>query len=99
MVLWFVFFFFSSRRRHTRWNCDWCSDVCSSDLRLLDSKVRQSNVVARYGGDEFVILMPETGVEQAQILSERLRLWIRTDTMLNEHHITGSFGVASFPVH
>src|SRR6267143_4852783 len=28
----YVFFFFSSRRRHTRWNCDWSSDVCSSDL-------------------------------------------------------------------
>src|SRR6266568_3944356 len=27
-----IFFFFSSRRRHTRWNCDWSSDVCSSDL-------------------------------------------------------------------
>src|SRR6266481_8350965 len=26
------YFFFSSRRRHTRWNCDWSSDVCSSDL-------------------------------------------------------------------
>src|SRR6266481_6834971 len=25
-------FLFSSRRRHTRWNCDWSSDVCSSDL-------------------------------------------------------------------
>src|SRR6266481_6877369 len=28
-------FFFSSRRRHTRWNCDWSSDVCSSDLAGL----------------------------------------------------------------
>src|SRR5205085_5610250 len=27
------FFFFSSRRRHTRFDCDWSSDVCSSDLR------------------------------------------------------------------
>src|SRR5882762_5307554 len=26
------FFFFSSRRRHTRFKCDWSSDVCSSDL-------------------------------------------------------------------
>src|SRR2546430_4724107 len=26
------FFFFSSRRRHTRFDCDWSSDVCSSDL-------------------------------------------------------------------
>src|SRR2546430_5447949 len=30
----FVFFFFSSRRRHTRFDCDWSSDVCSSDLTL-----------------------------------------------------------------
>src|SRR2546427_9023380 len=29
----FLFFFFSSRRRHTRFDCDWSSDVCSSDLR------------------------------------------------------------------
>src|SRR5438309_642583 len=29
-----LFFFFSSRRRHTRWNCDWSSDVCSSDLQV-----------------------------------------------------------------
>src|SRR5688572_30184339 len=28
----FYFFFFSSRRRHTRFDCDWSSDVCSSDL-------------------------------------------------------------------
>src|SRR3989338_11665924 len=31
--------FFSSRRRHTRWNCDWSSDVCSSDLRLKRLKL------------------------------------------------------------
>src|SRR5260370_793410 len=31
----FIFFFFSSRRRHTRFKCDWSSDVCSSDLATL----------------------------------------------------------------
>src|SRR3712207_1663645 len=31
-----IFFFFSSRRRHTRYWRDWSSDVCSSDLRLTD---------------------------------------------------------------
>src|SRR5688572_32708419 len=30
-----VYFFFSSRRRHTRFDCDWSSDVCSSDLVYL----------------------------------------------------------------
>src|SRR2546430_4459278 len=32
MCLLLLFFFFSSRRRHTRFDCDWSSDVCSSDL-------------------------------------------------------------------
>src|SRR2546427_3121588 len=31
------FFFFSSRRRHTRFDCDWSSDVCSSDLTEMDT--------------------------------------------------------------
>src|SRR5882762_7388805 len=33
-----VGFFFSSRRRHTRFKCDWSSDVCSSDLVYLNSR-------------------------------------------------------------
>src|SRR5689334_23713796 len=33
------YFFFSSRRRHTRWNCDWSSDVCSSDLEVVAERV------------------------------------------------------------
>src|SRR3989338_11080593 len=35
----FVCFFFSSRRRHTRWNCDWSSDVCSSDLQKYSDHI------------------------------------------------------------
>src|SRR2546430_7380369 len=34
----FIFFFFSSRRRHTRFDCDWSSDVCSSDLGMCASE-------------------------------------------------------------
>src|SRR5688572_22827950 len=33
--MFFFFFFFSSRRRHTRFDCDWSSDVCSSDLKAF----------------------------------------------------------------
>src|SRR6266481_3518164 len=33
--MFWVLFLFSSRRRHTRWNCDWSSDVCSSDLAAI----------------------------------------------------------------
>src|SRR5256886_8499754 len=35
LVLLVFFFFFSSRRRHTRFDCDWSSDVCSSDLKVI----------------------------------------------------------------
>src|SRR5688572_6442102 len=34
-----MFFFFSSRRRHTRFDCDWSSDVCSSDLRVVARQI------------------------------------------------------------
>src|SRR5256886_2057698 len=35
-------FFFSSRRRHTRFDCDWSSDVCSSDLTLLEKHAAEN---------------------------------------------------------
>src|SRR2546430_6601220 len=40
-----VFFFFSSRRRHTRFDCDWSSDVCSSDLLKFSSINNRSGTV------------------------------------------------------
>src|SRR2546430_17618055 len=41
-----VVFFFSSRRRHTRFDCDWSSDVCSSDLAIeLTSSINESNLL------------------------------------------------------
>src|SRR5262249_62344206 len=38
-----LFFFFSSRRRHTRLVSDWSSDVCSSDLQLAEVLVRRGD--------------------------------------------------------
>src|SRR5689334_24520868 len=38
ILVYVLLFFFSSRRRHTRWNCDWSSDVCSSDLATSDRR-------------------------------------------------------------
>jgi len=67
--------------------------------QILSENCRCSDVVARYGGDEFVILLPETNVEQARQLTGKLRAWISSDPLLHEKNVTGSFGVASFPVH
>src|SRR6476661_5667566 len=44
-----VFFFFSSRRRHTRFKCDWSSDVCSSDLPAEAEEWYRYWLDARFG--------------------------------------------------
>src|SRR6478736_8641554 len=48
-LLIFFFFFFSSRRRHTRFDCDWSSDVCSSDLvrGQVEGKWRDDQISTR----------------------------------------------------
>jgi len=73
--------------------------VLTAVAHLLNDCVRQSNVMARYGGDEFAILMPETRTEQAEVLAERLRARIEADRFLAAHGVTASFGIATFPVH
>jgi diguanylate cyclase (GGDEF)-like protein/putative nucleotidyltransferase with HDIG domain len=66
---------------------------------ILEQNCRRSDVVARYGGDEFVILMPETTIEQGRQIALKLRTWVAADTLLREKNITGSFGIACFPLH
>jgi diguanylate cyclase (GGDEF)-like protein len=73
--------------------------VLAAVATLLDARSRQSNVVARYGGDEFAILMPETNTEQAQALAERLRAALQEDQFLRAHGVTASIGIATFPNH
>ena len=51
-----LFFFFSSRRRHTRSLCDWSSDVCSSDLwfSVKELKVPMVNYLEMGGSNGFL---------------------------------------------
>src|SRR2546430_16499015 len=44
------FFFFSSRRRHTRFDCDWSSDVCSSDLAVMLAAPEHATALQTQGG-------------------------------------------------
>lgn len=53
---------------------------------ILETNCRRSDVVARYGGDEFVILMPETNMEHARQLSSKLRSCVAADSLLREKY-------------
>jgi diguanylate cyclase (GGDEF)-like protein/putative nucleotidyltransferase with HDIG domain len=66
---------------------------------ILETNCRRSDVVARYGGDEFVILMPETNMEHARQLATKLRGWVSADPLLREKNISASFGIACYPLH
>jgi len=65
--------------------------------RVLTQVTRSTDTVIRYGGEEFLIVMPQTGIEQSRVLCERLRkaveshTWYEVDPKL---HVTVSIGVA-----
>ena len=68
---------------------------------LLRSAVRETDYPARYGGDEFVVILPQTDGAAACILGEKLRRLIEEHTFLQEEGINArvgmSLGVASYP--
>ncbi|HBV87269.1 MAG TPA: hypothetical protein DEF42_11615 [Desulfosporosinus sp.] len=63
---------------------------------LVKQSVREVDVFARWGGEEFVILLPETNCQEASALAERLRKSIYNESMRNGMALTCSFGVTSF---
>ena len=62
----------------------------------VNSSVRESDTFARWGGDEFAILLPNTDLQRAEIMTERLRERIQNSTLGTLQGITCSFGVAEY---
>jgi diguanylate cyclase (GGDEF)-like protein len=70
---------------------------------ILAQAVRESDILARYGGDEFVVVLPETPPSGALVIAERIRRAIESHVFLRdaglEARISASFGIASYPDH
>jgi diguanylate cyclase (GGDEF)-like protein len=65
----------------------------------LKENVRESDMLARFGGEEFVVILPHTTQKDAMLVAEKLRLAIasRTIASMGDHKITISIGVATMP--
>src|SRR5258706_8454856 len=67
------------------------------------ANARKVDLTARYGGDEFVILLPDTSAEEALLLAERLHQAVSNEPVdlsnKNSVNLTVSIGVATYPTH
>lgn len=66
----------------------------------LSKSLRSFDIIGRYGGEEFFIMLPETGFETAMVIAERLRQCLDEREIQTESttiHVTASFGVAASP--
>jgi len=76
--------------------------VLTRTAKILTEGIRKSDLPARLGGEEFAILLPETGRDGAEELAEKLRTNLETKGVPapntnTEIHFTGSFGTATMP--
>lgn len=70
--------------------------VLQTVTRLVKENIRANDVVARWGGEEFMVLMPQSDVQAARNASEKLRLAIAGHRFDKVGNLTASFGVAAF---
>src|SRR6267142_4879919 len=83
----FIFFFFSSRRRHTRLTCDWSSDVCSSDLSAPVLGPEARRVFGTEGSCN-----PNSASDQAGLLYSKRVLLGRSDFVSGGRALEGCSG-------
>lgn len=69
--------------------------VIIDTVRIFRDAIRQTDVFARWGGEEFVLLLPNTDMQQAMELVERLRKLVAGYTFKVEQCVTCSFGLVS----
>ena len=62
---------------------------------IIRTGIRAMDVPCRYGGDEFAVILPDTGLKAAIRTAERIRQSLEADERTAGHGVTGSFGLAT----
>ncbi len=86
------------KRLNETYGHDRGDDALAAVGEMLVSSVRASDVAGRYGGEQFLVLLPDTGRDGALLLAEKLRRAVPQITVPGvERPMSASFGVASLP--
>lgn len=64
--------------------------------KILTICSRDTDIVARWGGEEFVLMLPQTNIEQAYLVAQKLRATIEKHKFDDVKHITCSIGISQF---
>ena len=71
-------------------------EVLKGLVELITNNLKRADIFARWGGEEFVILLPRTDLQSAVKLAESLRIKIEYETFATVGNITASFGVGEY---
>ena len=63
---------------------------------IVKKQIRKSDIAARFGGEEFMILLPETTLEKADLFSSRLKRAVHNDAVLKKYKMTVSGGITQY---
>lgn len=66
---------------------------------IMRNSIREADVAARYGGDEFVILLEDTTINHAQLIAERIQKQVSHWSDENEINFSVTFGLGEAPTH
>jgi len=89
------------RRVNDRFGHHFGDTVLIHFTRMLARLLRGADVLCRYGGDEFIVMLPESTTAQAMIVAERVRQQLKREVFSDgtvAAAITASFGVAAIPL-
>jgi diguanylate cyclase (GGDEF)-like protein len=66
--------------------------------KLVSNLLRKTDCAGRWGGEEFLLSLPETDITEAEILADRIREKIEETHFVEKYYVTASFSVAAYHV-
>ncbi|MEC9488450.1 MAG: diguanylate cyclase [Halanaerobium sp.] len=65
--------------------------------QTAEEVIREKDILGRYGGEEFLVIMPNTKKDEAHLVADRLRETVANSDLLENFNLTISLGIASYP--